>query len=251
MTLNAHRQLSVQSFALAPNGKVASDEMIDELVHKLNELQRGATLEIALRMGKLIVNHFYGGDLTAWRKHTTKEASFRKLAARANVDLRISATSLFRSVAIYELTERLGPQNLRHFSVTQLRLVLGLPEDEQRRLLVAAETKGWPTDRLEQETARIRSTLSSRQGRPAVLPLVRAIRSLATHAQQAREMISSSDYVTPLSREQLRDIYRSVEDVKARMEQFQRILLGTDRTLATESPRASREAVDRPRRAHG
>ena len=86
----------------------ATDDIVTSVVEELNDLQVTGTLDVALRMGKLIVDRFYGGDLTAWRHHRAKEASFRKLAARTREDLRVGATCLYRAVALYELTCRIG-----------------------------------------------------------------------------------------------------------------------------------------------
>jgi hypothetical protein len=211
--------------------KVVSDEEVDDLVRDLNDLHRGAALETALRIGELIVKRFYGGDLSAWRTHTTKEASFRKLAARADRDLRISATGLWRAVALYELTTRLKITSPRYLTVTHLRLVLGLPDDEQRRLLASAEQMEWPTERLEEETARLRSQAKNRFGRPAMLPLVRVMRLLAKEAQRAGGMATEDDYIAPLTSEQIRAVHKVANEVKDAMDQFQRRLLSRRNVL--------------------
>src|SRR5262245_50979504 len=72
----------------------ASDEVVDQVVKEINALHTVRSLEAALGIGRIVVDRFYGGDFTSWRRHKTKEASFRKLAARE--DLSVSATSLYR-----------------------------------------------------------------------------------------------------------------------------------------------------------
>ena len=112
--------------ASVPNG------VVDALVRELNDFMEPAAVERARRMGQLIVTRNYGGDLAVWRRHTTKEASFRKLAARA--------------------------EN-----------VLGLTKAHQRQLLAAAPENGWRTARLEQQASRLRRRLPKRTARVPVL----------------------------------------------------------------------------------
>src|SRR5687768_13874124 len=112
---------------------------LDALVNKLNELQRTASLEHYLRVGRLIVSEVYGGDLTHWRLNKEHDISFRQLASRTEVDLQMSVTSLYRAVALYDLCSRLPVPLWRDFGAGHLRAVLGLPEPEQVRLLSAAK----------------------------------------------------------------------------------------------------------------
>jgi hypothetical protein len=211
-------------------------DVIDMLVSELNEIHRGAALDAALRIGELIVNRFYRGDLTAWRRHSTKEASFRKLAARSERDLRISPTGLYRAVALYELVERLDLRHIRHIGVTHLRLVLGLPEEHQRRLIAVAEENSWQSDRLEVETSRVRRTLGKRSGRTALPPIVRTVRNIAQICHQVRTMGPDADDVVSLSPEEIRRAYTALEDAKETLQGLQRLLLG-DGELAPPADR--------------
>jgi hypothetical protein len=213
-----------------------ADEVVDEVVRELNDLHRGAALETALRMGRLIVTRFYAGDLTAWRRHTTKEASFRKLASRANSDLRISPTALYRCVALYELVERLALDTLRNLGVTHLRLVLGLPEDQQRRLLAAAEDEGWPSDRLEGEAARVRGKMPRKAGRTAMPPLIRITRTIGQLSRRARGMGSEKEDLGRFTREDLRAVHQALEVAKEDIATLQRLLLAAPHTSKERDP---------------
>ena len=214
------------------------DGVIDQVVLELNALQAGAALDLALRMGKLIVDRCYGGDLTSWRKHTTKETSFRRLAARADQDLRVSPTGLYRAVALYELTHRIQLPPASNLGVAHLRLVLGLPDTEQRTLLLDAERQGWTADRLALEAARIKGRLGKRTGRPAVPPLVKVIRNVFKLGRQARGMVKDSEYVEPLSLDEVRAVHRAVEEARQDLEFFQRDLLA--RTDSGRNPNLTR-----------
>jgi len=147
---------------------IADDQLLDEVVTEINRIHRSATVDLALTIGKLIVERFYAGELAVWRRHAGKEASFRKLAARAGRDLHMTATTLYRAVALYELTQRLGVSTWKHLSVSHLRAVLGLPEDEQRQLLATADLSCWTTARLEAEARQLRCARLGKRGR---LPL--------------------------------------------------------------------------------
>ena len=92
-------------------------EAMDQLVAEINAFARAKALETALGVGRLIVDDIYGGDLEAWRDRGRKDASFRKLASRGDCDL--SASGLYRSVAVYELCERLGASRWKHLGASQ------------------------------------------------------------------------------------------------------------------------------------
>src|SRR4051812_33262566 len=68
------------------------EAVVDTVVRELNEALRGSTMDLHLRMGQLIIERLYDGDLRGWRAHGPKEASFEKLAARAGQDLLVSAS---------------------------------------------------------------------------------------------------------------------------------------------------------------
>src|SRR5688572_10326156 len=55
-----------------------TEDVLDQVVDKINALHRQATLELALAVGQIIVEDLYGGDREAWRSRGTKDTSFRK-----------------------------------------------------------------------------------------------------------------------------------------------------------------------------
>jgi hypothetical protein len=131
--------------------RAGTDDPIDCVVHRLNAICRDTALGFSLCVGKLIIDSFYGGDVGRWRARGPKTCSFRKLARHPA--LLLSPGALYRSVAIYELCERLGVNSWKRVSATHLRAVLSLPPEHQQRLLLEAEAQGWPVRRLEQEVA--------------------------------------------------------------------------------------------------
>lgn len=143
----------------------ASEYVIDEFVETLRGLCSTATLALALRVGRLVVDTFYEGDLALWRACGKGHPSLRCLAKRQ--DLPMSAPRLYRCVAIYELSQRLPRVSTwKHLGSSHVRIVLGLPENEQEPLLELAELKKWTVQRLESEARRFRGAGVQRRGRP-------------------------------------------------------------------------------------
>jgi hypothetical protein len=154
------------------------DQLVEGVVVQLNTLSKRATFDFAMAVGKIVIDSFFGGAFGAWRDRGAKAVSFRKLANHP--DLTMSPSALYRSVAIYELAQRLGIDGERHVSISHLRVVLPLPNDEQARLLRLTEAHSWPVSRLEQETASLsrRGERNRRGGRRARSPLRKVIAAL-------------------------------------------------------------------------
>jgi hypothetical protein len=74
-----------------------SDDEIHIVVAQIRRLVRDASLEFALRVGAIIIHHFYEGESDAWRSRGPKTASFRKLAQHPQLPL--SAGALYRWAA--------------------------------------------------------------------------------------------------------------------------------------------------------
>src|SRR3974377_309327 len=83
-----------------------TDAKVERVVRQLNALCKTATFDFAMSVGKLIIDNFYSGDLGAWRNRGAKNFSFRRLAKHP--DLPMSASALYWSTAIYEVSRRVG-----------------------------------------------------------------------------------------------------------------------------------------------
>ena len=143
------------------------DSNIDHFVEKLRRVCGRATLDLALNVGRLVVDTFYGGDLTLWRAHGKHHASLRTLARRQ--DLPISIPHLYRCVAIYEATNWLPDfSTWKHLSVSHVRSVLRLPPEDQRRLLALADEGNWTVQRLDSKVQALQSGKRSGRGRPPI-----------------------------------------------------------------------------------
>jgi hypothetical protein len=182
--------------AAGANAQLTCSDVADRVVLRLNAICRAATLDFALSVGRLIMTDVYGGDLAGWRdRNPKKDHSLRKIANHP--DLPMSPAALYRSVAMFELCERLGTRSWKHVSTTHLRLVLPLGKDDQVQLLRDAEANRWSVRRLNSEIAGLEraapSACASRGGRKRLVGLSNRIRALEKVLQTVNEMVSVED----------------------------------------------------------
>lgn len=182
-------------------------EEIDIVVAHIKRLARTASLEFALRVGAVIIHHFYDGDADAWRSRGPKTASFRHLAQHP--DLPLSPGSLYRCVALYELCDRLNaPSRWEHLGASHLRLVIGLPSATQEKLLATANAKRWTVKVLQEEVLLAKATRTTRGGRRAQPPIARSLISVKKCLDDYRDVIGRAGELS------LQDLERSMELVE-------------------------------------
>jgi hypothetical protein len=198
-------------------GHPVSDAVVESVVRELNELHRTATLDFALKVGHIITQRFYNGDLTVWRSHTVKEASFRKLAGRADSELHLSATTLYRAVALYELCERVDVSFRKHLGVAHLRAVLGLSADQQHLLLRAARDSDWTAQQVQAAAAKLRNKVNGR-GRPRLLPFVRTVRRLSRLLDDPDAGLAGLEHADQLARTEVMMIRRQLTAIRRQMD---------------------------------
>lgn len=167
--------------------------VIDDVVHELRHLAHRAALDLALEVGRVIVDRFYGGRTDVWRQRGKRCASFRKLAARP--DLPMSASGVYRAVAIYEVWQRIGGiATWKHVGACHLRAVLSLPPADQDTVLLRAEAQRLSVRELEDTVAELRSVRADRRGRPRQSPVVRTMRSLERSIQGLELSLENADF---------------------------------------------------------
>lgn len=182
------------------------DRLVDDVVRGINELQRRATFNLAYEMGKLIVERLYGGDIARWRQNRSRDASFRRLADRSKTDLHVSASTLFRSAALFETVERLGVSSPKHLSATHICAVFGLPEEHQRRLLGQAEACRWSTKVLKTEAAAVRAQEKGRRGRKPLPAFVRTAHALEALLSERRRPFEGLEEFRSLASDERRRV---------------------------------------------
>ncbi|KIG17316.1 hypothetical protein DB30_03373 [Enhygromyxa salina] len=201
---------------------------IDDLAAQLSELGKELSVEQAVEIGRLVVERLYKGDLSSWRGRGPKTHSLRSLSRRS--DLPVSSSALYRSIALYELSSRLG--GLQRWAeaglgISHLRLVLGLPELDQRRLLDAAIHETWTVADLEREAvaARKRSPArASRGGRPRLPRFVKSVNRLRKTAEAPDELFGDLDAAASMSEEDLTEIRDMLATIRVRCSELERAL---------------------------
>lgn len=146
---------------------------VEQVVFLLRRVE-GQSLPAALEIGKILFATVFASDDSLLRARGRKCSSFRKLASHP--DLQMSTSSLWRAVAIYELSLRfpeLGRYN--NVGVGHISVVLGLPQADQFVLLREAESKRWTRRKLQKMASEIRL----RQREPGMIPCARVVESLA------------------------------------------------------------------------
>jgi AcrR family transcriptional regulator len=102
-------------------------------------------MDLALRIGGHVLDGYFGGDLEEWRSGQNG-VTLRQLAREAR--LGVSASTLYRYVAITALCRRMGRTRFDHLGTSHLRLVLSLPLPDQVRLVTVAEAERWTVRQL-------------------------------------------------------------------------------------------------------
>jgi hypothetical protein len=209
-------------------------EQLDEVVHQINGICRSSSLEFALRVGAVVIHHFYDGDTHAWRDRGPKATSFRRLSEHP--ELALSAGALYRCVAVFEMCDRLrAASRWRRLGASHLRTVIGIPDDKQEYLLTRANDERWTVQRL-QEQAQVLRVKRSRGGRRPQSVLGKHLSALGRCLQDCELALDSvgSHQLDELERslEILEKIKASVEELADALESHKSRLLG-DLSLVT------------------
>lgn len=193
-----------QSVAL----EVSSDA--DAVAQTLEDVSALHSLQAALEVGEIVYRRIFKGDERLLRARGKKNGSFRKLAAHPR--LCMSPSSLWRAVAIYELSRRF-PELVQyvHTGVGHISVVLGLPEVDQFRLLRATESERWTRRRLQKEAAAVRDA----QRQSMRLPQSRIVERLAGLELLARDSVQAE--VSRMAEDELREAMRALAKVRERL----------------------------------
>jgi len=148
----------------APAEIVSDSDRIEHVVRLINAVGKKLTFVLVVSVGKLVIEHFFAGDFQAWRKRHKKDVSLRKLSNHPA--LAMEPSELYRTVAMYELYQRVAIDPRGRLSTSHLRYCLPLPESEQERFLRRAEAEGWSVAKLCDEIACARPKRSVSRGGP-------------------------------------------------------------------------------------
>jgi hypothetical protein len=156
----------------------------DAVAQALESVSTLHSLQAALEVGQIVFQRVFKSDERLLRARGKKNSSFRKLAAHPRLGM--SPSSLWRAVAIFELSRRF-PELTQyvHTGVGHISVVLGLPEPEQYRLLRTTESERWTRRRLQKEAAAIRGAYQQANPlpRPRLLDRLAGLELLARDAR--------------------------------------------------------------------
>lgn len=201
-------------------GALTSDP-VEQALARIRHVTRSMSLQVALEIGEIVFELIFGGDARLMRERGPKEISFRRLALHP--DLPVSASTLWRSVGIYELSRRM-PQLARseHLGASHVRAVLGLPQREQEQLLRRAETERWELSRLESHAATRRR---GRGGRPPKLEILKALDTLRRVAAIPVSTFGDRAAVKRMTSEDIDVALATLNELDARLRELQKVLL--------------------------
>ncbi len=224
---------------------VGTRQDISGLVHELRELYYVKGIELMLRVGELILERLYGGNVVRWHARHRKDTSFRKL--QRHPDLPFRASTLSRAVSMYLLSRR-RPDLLQMQNVSQSHLqeVLNLETGLQDYLLGRVEGERWSVQRLRTEVTQ--RLVQPTKGRPRARTLafskqLRSLKNVVDH----RLLLRDTEQLTALEHGEARvllDTARSLceqAEVVARLlathvATLERDVADTDPTVTTERP---------------
>jgi hypothetical protein len=193
---------------------------VEGLVTELRRIYVGAGVELAVNMGRLIIERLFCGDLERWRSRGRKDVSFRKL--EKHPDLPFRASTLSRAVAIYMLSKRRGDlSGFRHVRPSHLHEIARLTEEDQDKLLAIAEKERWSMRRLREEVARMSTPRPYRRpAQPQLASWMRGVRDEFDSRTTAAELDRLADFDLDEARDLLdatRGVLRSAEVLARRL----------------------------------
>jgi len=172
-----------------------------ELAQAIDRRCEQSALDFSLAVGGMIIQGIFGGNLAAWRTRGSRDLSFRKLARLTQV----SASRLYRSTAIYEMSCRMDVRQWG-LTVSHLRAVIGLSHTDQHRLLTLSRREGWTVRRLEQICAEQRQRQRIRPvGRPPSPALLKGLSRLSRAIELTDQAPLTLDALRPAHRQQALD----------------------------------------------
>ncbi len=218
---------------LVEQAEIAEENRLAKLAGELRSLAGDASVDLAIRIGQLVIDRLYAGDLSTWRTRGAKAHSLRALARRA--DLPISTSALYRSIALFELASRMGGvSEWSELGISHMRLVLGLPREEQRRLLDQACASNWTVAELERETTAIRNQNQNqgfdqasgrkRGGRPRLPRFVKSLNHLRKYTEASEDLFGDLDAAASMTAHELAELRATLELVRSRCDQLQQAL---------------------------
>lgn len=161
-------------------GEVAqpvTEEMVEATAREISTRSRQVMLAFSYAVGELVIRRFYGGDMSAWRDRGRKAWSIRALAQRLDELGTMSASTLYRCIAGYELLSRMGGvASVQHVTATHVWAVLPVNDpDQQETLLRRADAAHWSVRELKRNVTQVRGVVSRRARKESPIVIAKRI----------------------------------------------------------------------------
>lgn len=202
-----------------------TEDAVEKALAQIRHIARVSSLQLALDVGEVVFETIFDGDAAMLRSRGPKHTSFRRLALHP--ELPMSASNLWRAVAIFELSRRLPdlPQ-ATHLGVCHVRAVLGLPPHDQEQLLARAESERWDVSRLETQASVRRR---GRGGRPRKLEVLKALDKLRAVAALPLSTFADKRAVRRMSGEEVDVALETLNELSDRFDALRELLLDARR----------------------
>jgi hypothetical protein len=202
------------------------------LVGELRELYYVKGIELMLRIGELILNRLYGGDISRWKSKSRKDFSFRKL--QQHPDLPFKASMLSRAVSIYVLSRRRADLlALQNVSQTHLQEVLNLDPNLQDELISRVEKEKWSVQRLRAVVIDTLPTTTKRAGRPRSPAFSKQLRNLRSIVE-GRLLVMDTANVAALQFQEAQELLETARRLCQQAEFVTRVLASHVATIDKE-----------------
>jgi hypothetical protein len=235
---SAARDLATESTRMLPEADIGL------LVGELRELYYVKGIELMLRIGELILNRLYGGDISRWKSKSRKDFSFRKL--QQHPDLPFKASMLSRAVSIYVLSRRRADLlALQNVSQTHLQEVLNLDPELQDELISRVEKEKWSVQRLRAVVIDSLPTTTKRAGRPRSPAFSKQLRNLRSIVE-GRLLVMDTANVAVLQFQEAHELLETARRLCQQAEFVTRVLAAHVATLDKDPPE-----LGAPRRVAG
>ncbi len=172
-----------------PGERVVDDVLVESVVQSINRVHARRALELALEVGQIVVDIFFGGDLSLAEARAPGHVSYRALAARE--DLAVSHSRLHKCVRVLVQVHQLGPEVAGRLTFSHHVALLPVRDLRDRQALARkAEAKGWTSDQLRTEAQKLhRKATGHRPGRPPLPEFMKRVRTVVRATRKATEQL--------------------------------------------------------------
>ncbi|MGC4067362.1 MAG: hypothetical protein QM784_22505 [Polyangiaceae bacterium] len=212
-----------------------SESDLEQVVRELRVIHQRSGISAVAEVGKLVLDRFFGGSISAWQSgHRNKERSLRRLARCEGCPY--SKSALHQAIRIH-LVRLANPtvQTYEHIGPSHIVVTLALDESRRATLLRIAEEKRWSVRRLRQEVERWEAerfeaerseagpgAAAARRGRPRGARTERVVVAVRQATKQVELMLLGNNDTSDDALE-LHEIQQTLQLLQLLEEQCQRL----------------------------